>query len=522
VPRVCSGLRRILKEGGQEAALPPAVFCTVLLTIASCSAGTGAPSERARAVAEHARAAYSEAAVITLGDMLFFKTVHQEGVENAAHPEFEAMSAYLEHRATEFGFDFTDYGAVIVIGLGQSDDRFGLVTHGDVQPADPTKWAHDPFSLDTVSEPGRLVGRGSVDDKGPIVAALYAMKAVKDRAVPLSRRIELIISLTEESNWQLFKDFLASNDPPDLNVVFDSAYPVVVAEKSWNSIHLALPPVRPNLVGDSARLISFVGGAFISQVPEDAQATIANPAPELEAQLRVAAHSDPHVRYSFVWGASELTIRARGLAAHASKPWEGRNAICHLAALLGSHNWPDGQAARVVRLINDLVGVGDYAEKFGEIALEHPFMGKLTLSLTTLKLMDGDLVAGINIRSPAGRSLSELERLLRGAVDRWEEDTGVGDVEVTVHTTSPYHLQDALHIPVLLDVFEHYTGQSNPQPISIGGGTHARLVPNGVNFGPAMPGEPYAGHSEHEFWTREQLDRSIEMYAAIIVELAGS
>jgi dipeptidase D len=269
-------------------------------------------------------------------------------------------------------------------------------------------------------------------------------------------------------------------------------------------------------------LISFVGGAFISQVPEDAQATIANPAPELEAQLRVAAHSDPHVRYSFVWGASELTIRARGLAAHVSKPWEGRNAICHLAALLGSHNWPDGQAARVVRLINDLVGVGDYAEKFGEIALEHPFMGKLTLSLTTLKLMDGDLVAGINIRSPAGRSLSELERLLRGAVDRWEEDTGVGDVEVTVHTTSPYHLQDALHIPVLLDVFEHYTGQSNPQPISIGGGTHARLVPNGVNFGPAMPGEPYAGHSEHEFWTREQLDRSIEMYAAIIVELAGS
>jgi dipeptidase D len=501
--------------------LKGAAHCVVLLFIVSCSTGNSVPSAGARAVAEFARATYSEATVATLADMLSFRTVHRDGVENAENPEFQAMSAYLEQKATEFGLDFTDHGAAIVIGLGESKDRLGLVTHGDVQPADSSKWAQDPFSLDTVSEPGRLIGRGSVDDKGPIVVALHAMKAVKDRKVPLARRIELIISLTEESDWQPFRDFLATSDPPDLNVAFDSAYPVVVAQKSWNSVHLALPPDRTDPAGAGARLVSFGGGVFLSQIPEDAEAIIVDPTPELEARLRVAGDRDPEVDYSFVKGEGSLSINARGVAAHSSKPWDGRNAICHLAALLGSYDWPESQAARMVRLINDLVGTGDYGEKFGEVALTHPFMGRLTLSLTTLGLEDGNLVAGINIRSPLGRSPDELERLIRRAVDVWEESAGTDDLEVTISTSSPYYLEGAPHIPVLLDVFAHYTGQPDPQPISIGGGTHARLMPNGVNFGPTMPGEPYTGHSEHEYWTREQLDLSLEMYAAMLVELAG-
>jgi dipeptidase D len=494
-----------------------------LLFIMSCSVGTGngEPSARAREVAEHARAAYSEAAVATLADMVSFRTVRREGVENAANPEFRAMSAYLERKAIEFGFDFTDHGAVIVVGLGKSGGRLGLVTHGDVQPADSSKWAQDPFSLDTVSEPGRLVGRGSMDDKGPIVAALHAMKAVKDREVPLARRIELIISLTEESDWQPFRDFLAANDPPDLNVALDSAYPVVVAEKSWNSIHMALPPDRAEPVGAGARLASFGGGVFLAQIPEDAQAIIADPTPELEARLRARGDRDPDVGYSFVNGKRKLTVNARGLAAHSSRPWNGKNAICHLAALLGSYNWPNNQAARMVRLINNLVGAGNYGEKFGEVALKHPFMGRLTLTLTTLGLEDGDLVAGINIRSPSGRSPNELERLIHEAVDVWKESTGIDDLQVTVFTEPPYYIEEAMHVPVLLDVFAYYTGRPDPQPIAIGGGTHARLMPSGVSFGPAMPGEPATGHSEHEYLTREQLDLSLEMYAAMLVELAG-
>jgi dipeptidase D len=75
---------------------------------------------------------------------------------------------------------------------------------------------------------------------------------------------------------------------------------------------------------------------------------------------------------------------------------------------------------------------------------------------------------------------------------------------------------------VLLNIFRFYTGLRDAQPISIGGGTNARLLPYGVNFGPAMPGQEYTGHSEHEFMTREQFEKNLEMYAAMLVELAGN
>jgi dipeptidase D len=496
------------------------LLATSVLGAVGCTPSAEVPSVASREIAEYADSAYFEATLAALADLIAFRTVHLDGVENASNPEFRAQTAYLEGKAAELGLDLADYGEVVVIGLGQSGRRLGLVTHGDVQPADPTKWVQDPFTLDTSSEPGRLVGRGSEDDKGPIATALYAMAAVQDRGIPLRRRIELIISYTEESNWQPFFAFLQQNPPPDLNVALDSEYPVVVAEKGWNSIHLSIPPVPGEPAGTN-RLVAFGGGAFLSQIPEDAEAVIADPTAEVEALLREAGARDSAVSHSFTSEGGTLTIRSRGLAAHSSKPEDGRNAITHLAALLGAHTWPDGQAARMVRLINDLVGTGDYAERFGVVAFSDPFMGPLTLSLTTLGVVDGGLVAGINIRSPVGRSQEELEQSMRDAVAQWQARSGVADVEIRVFTSQPYHLRRAPHIPVLLDIFEHFTGQPDPQPISIGGGTHARVMPNGLNFGPTMPGDEYTGHTEHEFISREQMRLNLKMYTAMLVELAG-
>lgn len=472
-----------------------------------------------RAIAEYADSVYRKAAIATLADLVAFRTVRQEEIANAELPEFRAMTSFLAAKAAELELDFADHGAAVVIGLGMSDERLGLVTHGDVVPADPSKWADDPFSLDTLSEPGRLVGRGVVDDKGAIALALYAMKAVKDRLQPLGRRVELIVSYTEESDWTAFRAFLAENPPPSLNVGFDSEYPVVVAEKGWNSIHLGIPPGGDATAG-APQLETLSGGAFLSQVPEDARAVIVEATPEVEERLRAAARSDSAVAFTFRSERDTLTIFAKGLAAHSAEPEAGRNAITHLAALLGAYAWPKSQASDMVRLINDLVGVGDHGRRFGGLSLDHPFMGPLTLTLATLGLEGDTLVAGISIRSPAGRTGRENERILREAVEEWRRTTGV-DVTARIVTSDAHYLDDAPHIPVLLSIFEDYTGRPDPQPISIGGGTHARLLPNGVNFGPAMPGEPYTGHSEHEFMSEEQFRLNLRMYTALLVELAG-
>jgi len=478
------------------------------------------PSATARAVAAHAVESYFDAVVTTLADLVAFRTVAELDVPNARHPEFLRLKSYLARKAAELGLEFEDHGAAVLLGLGDSGDRLGLVTHADVRPADATAWAGDPFVLDTRSEPGRLLGRGVEDDKGPLAAAIYSMKALADSSVPTRRRVELIISLTEESDWTPFREFLGRWVPPQLNIALDAVYPVVTAEQGSGTIYVTLPPeAQPPRPNAGARLVSVTGGRFGSQIPADAEALVIGAGSDLAGTL--LDHVDRSVEVTVDIEATDdtLRVRTRGIAAHSSTPWEGRNALTHLAALLGTHRWPATPAATMVRFINDLVGTGHYGERFGTVAYAHDFMGPLTLALTTLAPADGGgLLAGLNIRRPVGRSRDEVEATIRATLDGWSARTD-SPLAYTLDIGEPYHLESAPHIPVLLDIFRFYSGRDAAGPISIGGGTQARLVPNGLNFGPAMPDEPYTGHSEHEFMTVDRLRLSLEMYAAVLAEL---
>ncbi|QBE62702.1 dipeptidase [Pseudoduganella lutea] len=501
--------------------LKKAALVTLLAPLCSLcfhTAAPAAPGPVALAAAEHARTAYHEKVIDTLARMVSFNTVAQEGVPCERNAQHIAFKHYLRGEAERLGFDVDDAGCVLVIGYGKGSERVGIVTHGDVQPVDPAKWRQSPFTLDRTSEPGLLLGRGTEDDKGPIATALYAMKAISDRKVPLTKRIELYVYMAEESDWGPLETYLKTHVPPQVSITLDAEYPAVTAEKGWGLVTVTMPALKGTAVAGPA-LASFTGGFFNSQIPEDASATIDGATAELEQRIRARAAGQKGMRYGFSRAAQRLTVTAKGVSAHSSKPEDGVNAIAMLADALAVQPWAGTTAGAMVSFVNDLVGTGLYGEKFGDVAYRDAFMGPMTVAPVVLKASGGALELNLNLRRPRGKTGAELERQFHTAFDGWKRAHAPG-ATLKAQIGEPWVREDAPQVPVLLDVFAHYTGVRDAKPVSIGGGTNSRLFPNAVSFGPGMPGAVYTGHSEHEFITEKQLSLNLQMYTAVLVELA--
>jgi dipeptidase D len=495
---------------------------SILLTMLSLllpSVHAAPVSLQAQETARYALATYPEPLIASLAKMISYNTVADPAVPFADNPQHTGFKRYLAQEAQRLGFDFHDHGHVLIIGMGSGSERVGVITHGDVQPVNPAKWARSPFELDRTSEPGKLLGRGTEDDKGPIATALYAMKAIQDRQVPLSKRIELYVYMAEESDWEPLKQFLTTHTPPQVNITIDAEYPVVTAEKGYGTIKLALPPRTAMPAAGGPLLTSLTGGFFASQIPEDAKAVIARAPAVLEAAIRARAQAQKGMRYTFTRDGTTLTVTALGVSAHSSKPEDGVNAISMLADALAVRPWQGTQAADMLSFLNELVGTGMYGERFGQIAYRDGFMGPMTVAPTVLRQNGGALELNINLRRPQGKTSEQLRQQVLAAFDAWKarrQTPATLDVQIGV----PWLQTAAPQIPTLLSVFEHYTGIADPQPVAIGGGTNSRLFPNAVSFGPAMPHTVYTGHSEHEFITEKQLLLNLQMYTAVLIELA--
>jgi dipeptidase D len=490
---------------------------SALLACATAQAATPV-SPAATAAARHARQAYGEKVIGSLATMVSFNTVADEKVPFEKNPQYIGFKRFIKQEAKDLGLDFNDYGYVMVVGLGESKERVGVITHGDVQPVDPSKWKQSPFKLDRTSEPGLLLGRGTEDDKGPIATAMYAMKAIKDRKVPLKKRIELYIYMAEESNWGPLEAFLKEHTPPQTNITIDAEYPAVTAEKGWGAVRVTLPDMQ-SAPGSAPLVASFTGGFFDSQIPEDARAAIDNADAQLEEAIRARAAQQKGMQYQYAWQGKRLAISAKGLSAHSSKPEDGVNAIAMLADALNVQHWGGSQAGMMVDFVNDMIGTSLTGEKFGKIAYADEFMGPMTVSPTTLKQTDKGLTLGINLRRPRGKTTAALTSEINAAFDAWKEQNQPR-ATLAAQIGEPWVQDNAPQLPTLMKVFSHYTGIQDAKPIAIGGGTNSRLFPRAVSFGPAMPGKVYTGHSEHEFITEKQLMLNLEMYTAALVELA--
>ena len=145
----------------------------------------------------------------------------------------EALRAAVK-QAERYGFKAYSVldEQVGIVEMGEGPETLGILTHVDVVPAgDPAQWDSDPYKAEI--RDGKIFGRGTLDDKGMLIASLYAMRAVKELGLPLRKKVQLIIGTREEVEWTDMDAYVKSYPLPDYGFTPDGAYPVCNIEKGY-------------------------------------------------------------------------------------------------------------------------------------------------------------------------------------------------------------------------------------------------------------------------------------------------
>ena len=441
------------------------------------------------------------------------------------------QQAWLLRTGRALGFTVREAGKVTEIELPgpKGAPVIGLVVHGDVQPVDD-HWTIPPFAGEVRN--GVVLGRGAADDKGPLVQALLAMKALKEAGPKRTHTIRLLVGSDEESTNLDFKEYLAAHAAPDFSLVLDSAFPVVVGEKAWNA--LTVETGLADRVEGPWRITALSSGLAPSIVPDLARVALEGPGGEVGAaeqrklaealRRRLASTPLPEgvsvsLKTGEVGGPETLVVEARGRAAHAGvNPEGGRNALVALANLL-VEELPPGGARDLFAFARcagtGLVGAG--------LALDHrdPVFGLPTVVPTLLqRLDDGRARLTINIRSTPTLSGEALRAHLAAQVAAFNASTGAKLEAGGFYGDAPLAFDPAGKLVLrLLRSYAKATGHAEPPAIS-GGGTYAKRIPNAIAFGMWFPGKPYPGHDVDEQVSLADLHRGVHVLLEALGDLA--
>jgi succinyl-diaminopimelate desuccinylase len=437
-----------------------------------------------------------------------------------------AQKQWLAATAARLGFAARDTGPMFEIELPGPPGAqvLGLVVHGDVVEVDAARWSFPPFEPRVAD--GVVRGRGAADDKGPLVQALLAMKALEQSGLARNKTIRLLVGTDEESGSTDVEAYLRENRAPDLSLVLDSAFPVVVGEKAWNALAVWAPTSAPQVGPQPWRVTGLDAGLATSIVPDIATATLtwstgtADWAPLIE-RLRARPLPDG-IRLDIAAAGATLTITAHGRAAHAGVNLAGgRNALVALAGVLDGE-LPAGTPSCLLAFAK-MAGQDTSGTGLG-ITGEDPVWGRYDVNVATVKpgADSARLVLTINIRRTPPRTGPQLEQHLREVTEAFGARTGCalemggyfGDEPLAFDLESPA-------IGRLLAAYERGTGEAAAPAIS-GGGTYAKRMPGAIAFGMWFPGKPYPGHDVDEAVPVADLHRGARVLLEALVDLACS
>lgn len=401
--------------------------------------------------------------------------------------------------------NFDNYVGEIL--YGQGEETLGIFVHTDVVPAGEG-WTNPPY--EPVIKEKKLYARGTQDNKGPALAAYYALKILKELEVPFYKKVKFIIGTDEESGWKDMDYYLPKAGLPDFGFSPDARFPVVNGEKSNLTEYLHFGNENTgNFV-----LHAFNSGVQENCVPDEAQATVSSPV-DLQAPFDKYLQEN-NLKGSFAKTGANILLVIKGKSAHSSTPDSGINAGTHLANFLSSYEF--GADARKFldvsgqRLHNDFEGVN-----IG-ISFEDADMGKLSVnpSVFAFQAKGQENKIALNIRHPKG--LTELD-----IQEKLEQKLGEAIEKVTISDRinyQPHYLseEDSL-VQTLLATYRDHTGDEG-QPQTLGGGTYGRLMKRGVAFGALFPDSEFTMHQTDEHIKLDELYKAIQIYTDALYRLA--
>jgi succinyl-diaminopimelate desuccinylase len=395
--------------------------------------------------------------------------------------------------------------------FGEGDDLLGVLCHVDVVP-EGDGWSVDPFGGEI--KDGKIFARGAMDDKGPTIAAYYAMKIVKDLGIPLGKRVRMIIGTDEESEWRCVDHYFNVEEMPTMGFAPDADFPIIYAEKGIVDYDLVTDTNPDKTLDSDIEVLSFEAGRRYNMVPDFAQAKLAVAADHSRFVQQYASFLDSQqLKGKYYIENGDLILELEGVSAHGMEPKNGINAGLLLANFLSEADI-DSDSKDYFSFINTYF-YGDSRGKHLGINYEDDITGPLTINVGKIRYhyQNGGSI-GLNMRYPVTFQLenakSKIEELVKGhnlSIENFSD-------------SKPHHVsKDHVLVKTLQKVYEEQTGDKG-ELLSIGGGTYARSLESGVAFGPLFPGRADVAHQKDEHMFVEDLLRATAIYAQAIAELA--
>lgn len=371
--------------------------------------------------------------------------------------------------------------------IGEGEELIGILGHIDVVPiGDESKWKFPPFSA--TEEDGYIYGRGTQDDKGPTIAAMYAVKALLDAGVKFGKRVRFIIGGDEENLWRCIAKYTENGEEiPSMGFTPDSSFPVTNAEKSLVQFYLR---------GKGSKDLSLNISGALNAVPG-----VANYTGELADKL---AEKLDELKFEYEKDGESITVI--GKRVHAASADKGVNAIERLCKALYEIGVKD-DVVRFVAELSDSVGSKILPNCVDDVS------GTLTLNLGELIINEKESKIGFDSRVPVKFTIEDLENAVK------ENAANYGlEFEEFDRLKSLYVPADSELIKTLVSVYEQETGLEGT-PKSSGGATYAKALDNCVAFGAMFPFDEKTEHQENERVNIKNMIKATEIYALSVYRL---